>query len=275
MSKMKIISEKLETLGLSSDDQSAIQDTIADIVLESVEAKVAEEKEKIISLADEYSQQKIEEGVAAEKEALIAEYDSVIQEFESELVEKLDSFLDLEISSKISDEMLESIAINETYAPIIEGIKDLFEGKYVALDTDGESVVRAKTEEVENLEEKLSSSLADKIELKESCDALKAKLLISEQSMDLTESERARVSSFFEGKKLDEVESKVSDFVDMIVEQSADSVIESTSSEKKVLEESISEEHLEDEIINLIEKDEALEEKLVETSILDIASGLV
>ncbi len=99
----------------------------------------------------------------------------------------------------------------------MEGIKGLFESEYVALDTEGEGIVRRKTEEVENLEEKLSTSMADKIELKESVDTLKTKLLIAESSMDLTESERKRVSDFFEGKSIDGVESKIYDLVERVV----------------------------------------------------------
>lgn len=279
MSKMKLISEKLESLGVASEDLSTITDTISEMVAESVDTLVEEEKTKIEAIAEEYCAQKIEEGVKAVKEELIEEYDSLLEAFETELVEKLDTFLEMEISSKISEDTLKSIAVNETYKPIIEGIKGLFESEYVALDVEGHGLVRRKQSEVEQLEEQLSQALAEKMELQEAAELAATKLLIANKTKDLTESEIVRVQQFFEGKSFDEVNKKIDGFVDIVTESVTAAKKTSTLSESKksqsIVESASSDDCLDDKKVDLTKKDEELQVKNITESIMDLASGLV
>jgi len=259
MSKMKVISEKLQDLGLSSEDQTLISETIDSMVNEKVELVVEEEKQKLAKLADEFCEKKIEEGVEAEKEKLVQEYDGLLENLELELVEKLDLFLEMEISNKISEETLKSIAINETYAPIINGIKSLFEEKYVELDTEGHGLIKAKQEEVETLETQLAEALAEKMELAESAQLAAHKLLLAEKTKDLTESETTRVVEFFEGKSFDETKAKIDEFVSIVLE-SNDSV-DSSDSEILSEDEIISEEEcISESKVDLSDKDVELKE---------------
>lgn len=217
MSKIALITEKLKDV-LSADDLTQIQETIEVMVQESVEAKVEAETKRVELLAEEYVEKQIAEGMEAKTAELIAEYDAKLDELESEIVENLDKFLDMEISEKISDDMLKKIAINETYEPIIEGIKNLFENQFIDLDVEGAKVLMAKDEKISELEESAATHIAEKLELNETIDALKKDLLISEKVQDLTESEKARVLKFTESRSLAELTEGIDEIVSVVTE---------------------------------------------------------
>jgi len=174
--------------------------------------------EKIQEMAEGYVAKEVEEKVSEIKTQLEEEYSEKIQSLEENVVDKLDKFLDLEITSKISDELLESVAINETYAPIIVGIQSLFESKFVSLDSEGKSIVESAKSEAETLKTKLNETMSEKITMAEKIEKLQTGLLIATKTEGLTESQKDRVMVMLEGKGFDEVSSKIDTVVDIITE---------------------------------------------------------
>jgi uncharacterized protein YsxB (DUF464 family) len=174
--------------------------------------------EKIQEMAEGYVAKEVEEKVSEIKTQLEEEYSEKIQSLEENVVDKLDKFLDLEITSKISDELLESVAINETYAPIIAGIQSLFESKFVSLDSEGTAIVESAKSEAETLKTKLNETMSEKIAMAEKIEKLQTGLLIATKTEGLTESQKDRVMVMLEGKGFDEVSSKIDTVVDIITE---------------------------------------------------------
>lgn len=174
--------------------------------------------EKIQEMAEGYVAKEVEEKVASIKSTLEEEYAEKVQSLEENVVDKLDKFLDLEISSKISDELLESVAINETYAPLIKGIQHLFESQFVALDSEGSQIVESATSEAKTLKTKLNEAHAEKIALAEKVEQLQTGLLIATKTEGLTESQKERVLVMLEGKGFEEVSGKIDTVVDIITE---------------------------------------------------------
>lgn len=174
--------------------------------------------EKIQEMAEGYVAKEVEEKVSEIKTQLEEEYSEKIQSLEENVVDKLDKFLDLEITSKISDDLLESVAINETYAPIIAGIQSLFETKFVALDADGKSIIESAKSEAESLKTKLNESMSEKIALAEKIEKLQTGLLIATKTEGLTESQKDRVTIMLEGKGFEEVAAKIDTVVEIITE---------------------------------------------------------
>jgi len=185
--------------------------------------------EKIQEMAEGYVAKEVDEKVSAIKAQLDEEYAEKVSTLEENVVDKLDKFLDLEITSKISDELLEAVAINETYAPIIAGIQSLFESKFVSLDSEGKSIVESAKTEAESLKTKLNESMAEKIALSEKIEKVQTQLLIAQKTEGLTESQKERVSIMLEGKDFEEVSSKIDTVVDIITE--AEDVVSSSTTE--------------------------------------------
>ncbi len=208
--------------------KSEVQNTIDEKVLnetsriekkaeEYVELVIEEKTESLTVKAEEY----IEIQLSEAREELVSEYDGKLEELESNVVESLDRFLDNEISEKISDELLESVAIDKQLLPLVNGIKDLFETNYVALDTEGSSMLATLQKENESLEEKLSESISEKMELSELAEKAATELLIKQKVDELTISESEKVETFFDGKSFDEVSEKIDNYIGLVTEESS------------------------------------------------------
>lgn len=174
--------------------------------------------ERLQELAEGFVAKEVEEKVSEIRTQLDEEYAEKAQALEENVVDKLDKFLDIEISSKISDSLLESIAINEAYAPIVNGIRELFENKFVALDSEGTKIVEESKSEVSTLKAKLNESMSEKISLSKKVEELQTGLLIATKSAALTESQKDRVVVMLEGKSFDEVASKIDTVIEIISE---------------------------------------------------------
>tara|TARA_R110001606_G_scaffold88448_6_gene199285 strand:- start:11206 stop:12030 length:825 start_codon:yes stop_codon:yes gene_type:complete len=187
---------------------------------EYVSLMIAEKTEELEEKAEEFCEMQISEAT----QELIEEYDIKMEDFESTVVESLDRFLDSEISEGISDELVESIAEYEALMPIVEGIKGLFENNYVALDTEGSSKLAKIQEEKEELEEQLSESIAQKMELAQLAEKAATELLIKEKSDELTISESEKVATFFSDKSFDDVSDKIDGYIRLISEEDSSTV---------------------------------------------------
>jgi len=217
---------------LKPEDLVQLEEGIKTMVKEQVDLRVEEKTIEIEKKAEEFCEKEISEKVEVEKEALIETYEKKMEDLENDMVGKLDTFLETVIVKQISEESIKKIALNETYEPIIEGIKSLFEDKYVALDSDGEKLVKEQKDVVEQLKNENSTLIKEKMELSELAQAGAVKLLIAEKTDGLTDTQKERVQSFCENKSFDDVEKQIDSFIE-IVEQKED------DSEKEKLDESI------------------------------------
>jgi len=238
---MSKITEKLKEV-LSPEDLKTIEEGIQKMVDDEVALRVEEKTKELDEKAEEFCQMKIAEGVDKEKEALIAEYDKKMDELEDTMVERLDKFLEVEISEQISEETLKKIAINESLKPLVDGIKQLFEEKYVELDSDGEKAIADSKEEIQQLKDQNSDLMAEKIELAKLAEGAAIKLLISDKTVDLTETQKDRVSAFCEGKTFEDVQEKIDRFVAIVEDDTEDKGEELNEEEEKDKEKNFSDE---------------------------------
>jgi len=258
---MSKLTDRLKDV-LKPEDLIELEEDIKTKVNEQVTLRVEEKTIELEKKAEEFCEQEISKKVEEEKDALIEEYEKKMEDLETNMVEKLDSFLDNVILEQISDASIQKIALNETYEPIIEGIKSLFEEKYVALDSDGEKLVKEQKEENEKLKNENSELIKEKIELSELAEAGAVKLLIAEKTDGLTETQKQRVHTFCENKKFDDVERQIDSFIEIVEEKEEDSEtekidesIDSNNSDKETGEKELKEEKVEEKaVINEDEK---------------------
>lgn len=194
-------------------------------LVESYEAKEKEFKETVLEkyqeLANKYVTEQLTEATTKLTSELQEKFESKFEKLEESVLDNLDKFLDSEITSKISDDLLKEIAINEAYKPLIAGIFNLFETNLVGLETTGESKIQELEAEKKSLEKKLNESFEEKIKQHQKIDELKTGLLIASKVDGLTEKQKSRVISMFEGKSYDEVSSKIGTFIEVLEEGSS------------------------------------------------------
>lgn len=189
---------------------------------ESYEARTKEFKETAAEKLQEISEKYVETRIADELSAKIVEleeaYEAKFEKLNESVVDNIDRFIESEISEKISSDLIKNVAINEAFKPIVAGIMGLFEAEFVPLDVDGNKIVEASKAEVKELEAKINSIYKEKMQLTESMDELKTKLLISEKVSGMTSTQKERVITMFEGKCFDEVSKKIGTFVELLEE---------------------------------------------------------
>lgn len=239
----QILQDSLKDV-LAKEDLEKLAESITTYVNEQVDTRVAVKVEELNDKADEFCAKQIEEGIENAKKELEEAKEKEIDQIEENVVSTIDTLIETEIVPSVSDELVESIAVNQTYAPIIEGIRDLFENKFVALDVEGAGKVRELEAKLQEAEEKQATLIAEKIELADDCEKASIKLLVKDKTADLTESQAERVESLVEGKSFEEVHAKIDTFID-IVKESKDEAQEEgndnddSTSNAECLEESV------------------------------------
>lgn len=214
------IREILKKAGLDEATQAQFEESIKKVIEEKVDVKVTEEKQRLEKLSEEYVKETVEEETAKIKELCEQKVEDYKKEYDEWMTDKLDKFLDNEISESISDEAIERLAINETFKPVVEGIKKVFEEQGLELNTEGEAIVKKLKEEVETLKEQNSTLIDEKTELASTAEKAAIRLRINDATADLTNEQKERVVEFFEGKNFEHVDERIDNYVEHVIEES-------------------------------------------------------
>ena len=214
---MNDITKKLKET-LTEEDQKALETAINSIVEEKVSKDVPllveEEKAR---LEKEYNE-KLEKAINEEYEELKTTLNDKVNTLEEQYVEKLDAFLEHEISEQISDEAISKIAINETLAPVVNGIKKIFAENGLELDSEGSALLKEAQEEITALKDDVNRLTEENLELNKILEKMATRDLLGTKTEGMLPEQKERVYNMFEGKSFEEVETKVDEFVDIVLE---------------------------------------------------------
>lgn len=203
---------------LTEEDLTKLQNLMKRIIAESVEEKVSKAKSEMALLQEEFISKQVEEKLVTEKATLEEQYNEKLNALENNIKEKLSMFLEAEVSTKLSDEMVSKIALNEIYEPVINGVLKVFEEKYVAIDAEGYKIMSEAKSEIDRLETLNSQSIKEKMTVLAENNVLKAKLLIEEKTYGLNEDQKSKVKIMFESKEYDVIKNNIESFVDTLIE---------------------------------------------------------
>lgn len=207
---------------MTEDEIQKFESSLSGIINEQVESRLVTEidgiKKKYDSVAEEYCKKTISEGVEVAKKTLIAEYDKKILALEDKCIKGLDLFIEQEILPQVSEDTIKKIAINEAFAPIVLGIKKVLEENYIAIDTEGSSILSEAKQEITDLKKQINEHISEKMSLNERLEKVATFLLISESTNGLNDEQKGRVKEMFTDKPFDEVEGKIKGFVQFLTE---------------------------------------------------------
>ena len=105
------------------------------------------------------------------------------------------------------------------YAPIIDGVKSLFEEQYTPLDVTGSKKLRELKAENAELQKSLKKQLSENLRLAEVAEVNSKKALISEKTEGMTQREKSKVKNFFESKSFSETKTDIDNYIEMLDEQ--------------------------------------------------------
>jgi hypothetical protein len=215
---MKIV-EKLTEMGIKQEDLTTLAESIEALIEERVSAKEMELKAHYEKVSEEFIATKLVEETDRITKELTEAKDSEMAELESSIVEKLDAFLETEISENISEEAIETAAVNEILKPVVEGIRKVFSESHLELDSEGTTLVKEAKEEIEKLTAANSALIEEKTELAVTAEKAAKALLIKESVEGLSKDQATNVTSLFEDKSFDETIEKIGSVVDMIIDE--------------------------------------------------------
>ncbi len=210
--------EKLKALGIDEAVIAEVKFDYETSVNEKVEAKVSitlEEKSKEL---EEKFKKDSEEKEAKIKEDLETKNTETMKEMEEGFITQIDEFIDTQVIANIDESILDEFAVNKACAPIVDAFRKIYEETFVELDSDGAAVVAEAKERVETLEREVNEKIAENIELQKESANLRKEKLISESVAGLKEDQKSKVAEFFADKTLEECETKLGTFVEMLVE---------------------------------------------------------
>jgi hypothetical protein len=134
------------------------------------------------------------------EKAFAEKYEKELALMEESILAQLDRYLDYAIVEKISPDQIKQAAVNETFAPIIKGIQNLFEEQYVPLNVSGKKKIKEAQAHVAELEETLQKQINENMTLSDRAEKYAKRALIAEKTVGLSTEDAANVKKFFAEK---------------------------------------------------------------------------
>ena len=183
-------------------------DTTSEInALVDSEATLSEEfKEKTALIFESAVRSKLSEEVSRLEEQYKEELAEEVSSIKSDLVEKVDSYLNYVVESWMTEN---KVAIqNGLRTEIAENfmgkMKDLFVESYIEVPETKIDLVDELAESVEELEEKLNAQTGETIKLSEELEQYKRKEVIAESARNLADTQKEKLAELVEGIDFDE-----------------------------------------------------------------------
>ena len=198
----------------------------------AVKSKVVEEVNKRVSQIEEEYLQEIEESTKT---------------FQSEMVEKVDNYLNYVVSEWMEDNKLavEKGIKTELTDDFMNGLRNLFKEHYIDIPEEKVDIVDDLFDKVEDLENKLNEEIDKNIKLKHNLADAKKDEILNDVCEDLADTQKEKINSLSEGVEFDSEEQykaklqmlKESYFPTKAVTVSEDVVEETTSTTEELNEE--------------------------------------
>lgn len=202
---IKLKSEQLNTLAEAYCNKKAA--TIA----RKADRKIRERTAKLEKLTQRY----ITEYFA---EKFQEKYGEELELIENKVINDVDKYLAYAVTENIKPELITKTAINETIAPLVKGIQNLFEEQYVPLNVSGTKKLKEANKRVAELESKLQTQLTENIRLSEAARSAEKHALIAEKTASMDSESKKKVKSFFESKDYETTKSDIDTYCELINE---------------------------------------------------------
>jgi sulfur carrier protein ThiS len=207
------------------------------------EATLSEEfKEKTSVIFEAAVKTKLSEEVTRLEEQYAEELAEEVDSIKTDLVGKVDSYLNYVVESWMEENKLaiQSGLRTEIAEGFMDKMKDLFTESYIDVPESKVDLVDELASQVEELEEKLNSTTGDAISLAEELESYKRESIIAEASRDLADTQAEKLKDLLETVEFDSEETftakvttvKESYFSKEIPEQIEESVVAEDAEEE-------------------------------------------
>ena len=220
----KIISEKADewtrqkvdaAIKLKSEQLNTLAETYCNKKAATIARKADRKIHEHIAKLEKLTKQYITEYFA---EKFQEKYGEELALIESKVVDAVDNYLSYAVTENIKPELIAKTAINETIAPLVKGIQNLFEEQYVPLNVSGTKKIKEANRRVAELESKLQTQLTENIRLSEAARNAEKHALIAEKTASMDDEMKEKVKNFFESKDYESTKSDIDTYCELINE---------------------------------------------------------
>lgn len=237
--------DKMMGESVELDDETELNTTAELSAIVDGEATLSEEfKEKTSIIFEAAVKSKLSEEVTRLEEQYAEELAEEVETIKTDLVGKVDSYLNYVVESWMEENKLaiQSGLRTEIAEGFMNGMRDLFVESYVEVPESKVDLVDELASQVDELEEKLNSTTGDAIQLAEELETYKRESIIAEASRDLADTQAEKLSELLSTVDFDNEETfvakvntvKESYFSKEIPEQLEESVSEEAEEEFEV-----------------------------------------
>lgn len=190
------------------EEEAVLEDTNAqlDAIMEG-EATLSEEfKEKTAVIFEAAVKSKLSEEVSRLEENYKNELAEEVSSIKSDLVEKIDSYLNYVVESWMEENRvaIQNGLRTEIAENFMGKMKDLFVESYIEVPETKVDLVDELAEQVEELEEKLNSQTGEAIKLSEELEQYKRDAIIAESARDLADTQKEKLAELVENVEFDD-----------------------------------------------------------------------
>jgi hypothetical protein len=202
--------EDLQHLFASVMSEEILSAEEGELAEESYQKKLRDLSDSEITLSEEFKSKTailfeaaLQSKVAEETERLEANYQERLEEevsgYRGELVEKVDSYLNYVVEQWMSDNQLaiQNGLRTEIAETFMNGMKELFVESYIDVPDTKIDLVDDLADQVEELEEALSSQTSESIKLMEQVSEMRKEQIVSEAVSDLADTQAEKFRNFF------------------------------------------------------------------------------
>jgi hypothetical protein len=236
----KVMGESVEL-----DDETELNTAAELSAIVDGEATLSEEfKEKTSIIFEAAVKTKLSEEVTRLEEQYAEELAEEVETIKTDLVGKVDSYLNYVVESWMEENKLaiQSGLRTEIAEGFMNGMRDLFVESYVEVPEAKVDLVDELAEQVSELEEKLNSTTGDAIQLAEELETYKRDSIIAEATRDLADTQAEKLAELLNSVDFENEETfvtkvntvKESYFSKEIPEQLEESVSEEAEEEVEV-----------------------------------------
>ena len=204
----ELVAEKTKELDEQAEKYLAIK---TNTIAKNASLKINEKTEEVQKACEDYINEYFEKAFAEK-------YEKELALMEESILAQLDAYLDYAITENITPEQIKSVAVNETFAPIIKGIQNLFEESYVPLNLSGKKKIKEAQAHIAELEASLSKQITENMTLTDRAEKYAKRALIAEKTADLSKADAANVRKFFAEKSFATTKQDIDSYCNVLKE---------------------------------------------------------
>lgn len=143
-----------------------------------------------------------------------------VKAYREDLLEKLDKYLESQLTDAIPSEVMEAAVKAKAYEGLVQGMVEAFQKNYIKLDSTGYEALKDAKKENESLAENFNAKVKESVTLTAKVRELEKEVKITKLTEGMTQTQKQRARKLLESATATDVERKFDAVKDFIIKES-------------------------------------------------------